>query len=447
MPKHRITTALSLALASGLASTACRRTPPVEPASPESVDVAPPAAPPVSELPGTQTDPSALCSADTLLDKLTPAEPVDTIILRTAFRPAPNDGPGQDTAQIGTSCATAADVADCMAKLASTSPSDSGWGYCGMGCSDSGLVTTRGQRVELYDSPAEIAAFLGDIDTPEEALLLAIANDYSPVCSSAAKDGDVWTLEGSILITDCPMTHELRSLSIDASGAVTVVATLETTNSQICAGRRPDGMVSTDWVCDDAVAEHLATLAHLEAAAVIAFERLAVDLERLGAPAELVTRARDAALDEVDHAERMGAMAREHGAVVPGVQVSAHVQRSVYDIALENAVEGCVRETYGVVDALYRSRQAPSAAVRALFAKIAMDEARHAALSWDVAEWLEAQLSAAQCAEIQLACALAHTSLRDALAQGTVDAVQRQLGAPPAHAAVAMAESLREHLA
>ena len=451
MPSHRITTALSIALASGLALGACRRTPPIdpgenatpaEPATPEPVDTTPE----VSELPATPTDPSALCTAGSLLDQLVPRQAVDTIILRTSFRPAPNDGPGQDVAQTGESCATAADAADCLGKLASMSPEGSGWGYCGMGCSDSGLVTTSGQQVELHDSPAEIASFLGDIDVPAEALLLAIANDYSPVCDSPVQDGSAWTLTATILTSDCPMTHELRSISIDANGAVTVLETLETTNSNICAGRRPDGMVEAGWVCDDAVADHLCALAHLEAAAVIAFERLALDLEHLDAPSSLIARARAAALDEVDHAQRMGAMAAEHGAVVPAVEVSAHTRRSVFDIALENAVEGCVRETYGVVDALYRSQQAPSVEVRALFAKIAEDEARHAALSWDVAEWLHPQLSPAQRAEIQLACTHAHASLREALGRGAVDAVQRELGAPPSHAAVAMAESLQQHL-
>jgi hypothetical protein len=451
MNKHRITTALSLALASGLALGACRRTPPIDPgenAAPEepATPGADETSPPVSELPTTSTDPSALCTAGSLLDKLVPASEVDTIILRTSFRPAPNDGPGQDVAQIGEACATAPDAADCLGKLASTSPEDSGWGYCGMGCSDSGLVTTRGQQVELHDSPSEIAAFLGDIDAPAEALLLAIANDYSPVCDSPVHNGDAWTLTASILTSDCPMTHESRSISVDGSGAITVLETLETSSSNICAGRRPKGMMAANWVCDDAVAEHLSALAHLEAAAVIAFERLALDLEHLNAPVSLIARARAAAVDEVDHAERMAALACEKGGVVPVVEVSAHVVRSVFDIALENAVEGCVRETYGVVDALYRSQQAPSPAIRGLFAKIAEDEARHAALSWDVAEWLHARLSPLQRVEIQLACDRAHASLHDALAKGSAGAVQRELGSPPPHAAVAMAESLQQHL-
>jgi rubrerythrin len=451
VPHHRITTALSLALASGLALGACHRTPRVAPgedAMPSEPGAIGPveSAPPVSEVPATPTDPSSLCTVDSLLDKLVPAQEVDTLIVRTAFRPTSTAGPGQDIAQIGEACATAADPPACMSELASTSPEGSGWGYCGMGCSDSGLVTTRGQSVDLYDSPAEIAAFLGDIDVPAEALLLAIANDYSPVCDSPKQEGDVWMVTASILTSDCPMTRELRALSIDGTGTVTVLETIETTGSNICAGRRPDGMVATEWVCDDAVAQHLAALAHLEAAAVIAFERLAVDLEHLGAPEQLVRRARAAASDEVDHAERMGAMAGQHGAVVPAVEVAEHVIRSMFDIALENAVEGCVRETYGVVDALYRSQQATNSEVRGLFSKIAKDEARHAALSWDVAEWLEQHLSAVERAEIALAAKRAHASLRNALGRGSVDAVQRELGAPPSQAAVAMADSLQRQL-
>ena len=66
--------------------------------------------------------------------------------------------------------------------------------------------------------------------------------------------------------------------------------------------------------------------------------------------------------------------------------------RSIEAMALENAVEGCVRETYGALLATYQARAARDPVVRAVMKRIASDETRHAALSWDVGRWLETRL-------------------------------------------------------
>jgi hypothetical protein len=50
-------------------------------------------------------------------------------------------------------------------------------------------------------------------------------------------------------------------------------------------------------------------------------------------------------------------------------------------------VEGCVRETYGALDATWMARNARDPCVRAAMRRIAHDETRHAALSWQIAEW------------------------------------------------------------
>ena len=67
--------------------------------------------------------------------------------------------------------------------------------------------------------------------------------------------------------------------------------------------------------------------------------------------------------------------------------------RSLLDIALENAIEGCVRETYGAAVASWQAKQAGDPALRSLMRGIARDERRHAALSWRVGAWLERRLS------------------------------------------------------
>jgi hypothetical protein len=91
----------------------------------------------------------------------------------------------------------------------------------------------------------------------------------------------------------------------------------------------------------------------------------------------------------------MGALARHHGAFRRVPRVAKRATRTLAEIAVENAVEGCVRETYGAVVAVYQSFAAADRRVRAAMKAIATDEARHAALAWRVGAWIDLRLSAA----------------------------------------------------
>jgi hypothetical protein len=65
-------------------------------------------------------------------------------------------------------------------------------------------------------------------------------------------------------------------------------------------------------------------------------------------------------------------------------------------VARDNAVEGCVHELYGALVALWQAYAARDPAVRTTMRSIALDEARHAALAWDVGRWADGELPAAQ---------------------------------------------------
>ena len=93
--------------------------------------------------------------------------------------------------------------------------------------------------------------------------------------------------------------------------------------------------------------DFLARCAHQEAASVFSFSRLARELEAHGAPRQLVARARAARADESRHAAIVGALARERGGELSPVRIESLHVRSLEEMALENAVEGCVLETYG----------------------------------------------------------------------------------------------------
>jgi hypothetical protein len=141
------------------------------------------------------------------------------------------------------------------------------------------------------------------------------------------------------------------------------------------------------------IGEFLARCAYLEEASVGAFLELARQLAAHGAPDSIVRRLRQAASEEVRHAGDMSALARAYGAEPPAVRTEECGHRSLLAIAIDNAREGCVRETWGAACALVQSMCAADPRVRATMRAIAEDELSHAALSWDLARWIEAHLS------------------------------------------------------
>jgi rubrerythrin len=152
----------------------------------------------------------------------------------------------------------------------------------------------------------------------------------------------------------------------------------------------------------DSVAERLARQAYYEAASVVAFERLTAGLVRAGAPGELVARARAAARDEERHAALFAALANKHGAR-PTAPALSREAPSLFELALENATEGCVREAFGALVTLHQAEHAAEAEVRSAFAAIAEDEAEHAALSWELRVWFDAALAPAERAAVRAA--------------------------------------------
>jgi hypothetical protein len=171
-------------------------------------------------------------------------------------------------------------------------------------------------------------------------------------------------------------------------------------------GRRPAGLVEARGTVLT-TGEWLARAAWLEAASVHAFVRLAAELVAHGAPAELVAQAVRFADDEVRHAAIMTTLAHKYGAVPPAVQVEPMTARTLEQIALENAIEGCVRETWGAVVALWQARTARDPEVRAALAGIAADEIRHASLAWSIDAWMRTRLPGDAVARIDAARAVA----------------------------------------
>ena len=140
------------------------------------------------------------------------------------------------------------------------------------------------------------------------------------------------------------------------------------------------------------IAAWLADAARLEGAAVFAFRALEEELIAHHGPADLVARARSAQRDEARHQVAMTKLAARFGAQVRAIEVAPVQARTLREIAIENAVEGCVRETYGAAVAVYQGEWADDRAVRRTMRSIALDEVEHASLGWAVDAWARSLL-------------------------------------------------------
>jgi hypothetical protein len=238
----------------------------------------------------------------------------------------------------------------------------------------------------------------------------------------------------------------------DAVGAQTLTCRQQETRGKWSSGcpvegRRPEGYVARGAfeAASSIVGEYLAGCAHLEAASVVAFEDLASELSAHGAPEDLVQACLAAATEEVAHAAAVGALAREHGGVVAPVDLPSRRSepRALVDIAIDNAVEGCVRELFGAVQAHARAARAADAGVRAVMTRIAEDESRHAELSARIREFLHSRLDASSRDRVRKAAQAARVELRSELARDeTHPTLARVAGVPTREVALALFDAL-----
>lgn len=252
---------------------------------------------------------------------------------------------------------------------------------------------------------------------------------------------------GTPTLTQCDQLCRAASPSVEIVYGCTLNAPLPTyaelrcnaqfTNCREGSGRRPAGLFDEDVAPgDDTVGEHLAELTRLEAASVHAFTALRDELTLHGAPSRLVQAATRAARDEVRHARQMARLARLHGAAPRRAVVRPVAPRALEDVVLENAVEGCVHETWGAFVASWQARSARSPRVRSVLRGLARDESRHADLAWAVAAWAEPQLDPDARARVTNARRAALERLRATEREAPRPAeLVRELGYPcPTHA-------------
>jgi hypothetical protein len=254
---------------------------------------------------------------------------------------------------------------------------------------------------------------VGAIDSLGDAQLWVASQNYSLLCEAsgarAVADGSevlAFTYEG------CDgRTRHLLHVGVDGTLS-TLDRFVERAPTPYCiVGRRPEGLRQSAGDLRASLGAFFAHSAALEAASVPAFLRLSRELERHGAPRSLVARAVAAAHDEVRHARAVSELARAFGGQTPPWSLAPASLRELEAVAIENAIEGCVRETYGALVAQYQQQHARDGRIRAVYRRIAADETRHAELSWAVARWAESRLSPAARRRVQAARAAAASEL------------------------------------
>jgi len=305
--------------------------------------------------------------------------------------------------ELGDACASAADIPACQTAIAAASASTGfGLGQCVQVCSEYYLVVNAGDQVDVISDDASLAAILGEIDAPKDAVVRVMNEGYQVACENQERGGVLETDGGyeviaTKLTADCdPVETSRYQLAVGRDGSVSILDSevLESEDG-VCVGRRPGGLLAQRARGTSALGAYFASVAHLEAAAIHAFDHLRRELEHHGAPERLVAAAERSRRDEIRHARIMSRVAHRFGGSVPRARIRAEPLRTLEQIATDNAVEGCIRETFGALVGMWQARFARDASVRTAMADVARDETQHAALSWEIDAWLMSQLDAA----------------------------------------------------
>jgi rubrerythrin len=256
--------------------------------------------------------------------------------------------------------------------------------------------------------------------------------------TTSADDGWSWELCLEICVA-LAGASEWNILECDKTGALDPEGKLEIKCVEIlqhCDGRSHACITSHGAIRDDdPVAAHLARAAHDEAASVHAFAALHAELAAAGAPPELLTRIRSAAADEVRHAQAVAALAAGRGAACRPPTRAFVEPRSLHAIAVENAIEGCVRETWAALLAAHQATWAGDPHIRRTMRTIAADEARHAELAWAIDAWLRSVLTPEQWTDVEAA--------RTAAARAVIAGVTTTTPAPDLVAAAGLPDRAR----
>jgi hypothetical protein len=305
----------------------------------------------------------------------------------------------------------------------------------GVGCggSTSACGITSSQPTTISCGYVQSFAFHGTPATcGADSLGGFLSNQCANLCPAA----------GGAPATACTVDWSANPETISCTYDVPII-----NNSCHIPGSRPAGLCPPSGpVANSLTGQLLADLAHLEAASVHAFALLARELQEHGARSRFRAKIRRAARDEIRHAAMMNVLAEHAGAHVAPVCVRHGGRRTLEAIALENAIEGCVGETYGAAVAHIQARRATDPRVRVAMKRIAADETRHAELSFELARWFDKNMDAAGCRRVRNARSRAAQALVRSVRRANYGAAAAALGLPTVHQSLALINALRQSL-
>ena len=260
-----------------------------------------------------------------------------------------------------------------------------------------------------------------------------------------------WMEEQIIEIHSCSLDENVDGAPAPDTAADTglppLAITCSWTENEVCEGRAHAALSSrAEGAGPTPLAAWLARAAHAEAASVKAFVALGRELTAHGAPAVLIAGCQRAATEEVDHARRMGALAAAFGGCPTKPRMGPTPVRSLLDLAIENAVEGCVRETWSAMVAHWQALHAAEPEVRAVMARIAADEARHGELAHAIHDWAMSRLSDDERATVHAARQRAIAGLLEGLAEPVDAELAQCAGVPAPQQALYLARQLADQL-
>ena len=127
-----------------------------------------------------------------------------------------------------------------------------------------------------------------------------------------------------------------------------------------------------------------------EHASVASFNRFSLELMSLGAPAHLIQKAQEAALDEIRHAKRAFSIARSllnKEDQPQQMSIDVHLAPNYLELAKVVLEEAAIQETLSVLLAAEQLRVAQCPVIVEYLREVVEDESRHAELAFETLRW------------------------------------------------------------
>jgi len=345
-----------------------------------------------------------------LLSDLAPLEEIDGIVLaQTGVQIGRYRRPAG-----GKACINATDTELCNQNIDDLTQS----------YSENIMIVTQGDTIQVLQTEADFQRILGDLDNKQKVFSWMHVHGLRLSCTfedSAVLDvanGQIWNGIYTQITSSCsPLIEERVRVKIDASDWSIV----EFSRARIkedegaCIGRKPPGQVNfldVEIADISSIGNVLARHAAYEAASVIAFVHLKQELSFYNAPVAILKRIDKAIEDEKRHALQVEILAQRYDRQIKKFDVDATPIRNLEAIAIDNMKEGCIGETWGALVGLFQAEHAKDKVIATTMYLIAVDEVDHAALSWEIHDWITDQLSEEACLRVEFTKKAALASLR-----------------------------------